>query len=99
MEVISYQLEKDLLLWRSIYDKPFIMTEYGADAVAGLHEVRMLFNNFMPLVSNLYPLKTSGNMCFFDVFRCSFQGRGKIILKLIEKDCSKTLLNVIQSIT
>ncbi|GKT58398.1 beta-glucuronidase precursor [Colletotrichum tofieldiae] len=32
-------LEKDLLGWQAKYGKPIIMTEYGAEAVAGLHAV------------------------------------------------------------
>ncbi|GKT41026.1 beta-glucuronidase [Colletotrichum spaethianum] len=32
-------LEKDLLGWQAKYGKPIIMTEYGAEAMAGLHAV------------------------------------------------------------
>jgi len=32
-------LEEELRAWADNYDKPIILTEYGADAVAGLHEV------------------------------------------------------------
>lgn len=39
LEVISYQADKDLQVWHSLHPKPMIMTEYGADAVAGLHQV------------------------------------------------------------
>lgn len=37
MRSAEYELEKDLVGWQSKYGKPMIMTEYGADAVAGLH--------------------------------------------------------------
>jgi beta-glucuronidase len=33
-------LENELLAWVAKHDKPIILTEYGADAVAGLHEIR-----------------------------------------------------------
>jgi beta-glucuronidase len=32
-------LEDELLRWQDLYRRPLIMTEYGADAVAGLHAV------------------------------------------------------------
>ncbi|XP_071110750.1 beta-glucuronidase-like [Haliotis cracherodii] len=36
-EVIQLQLGSDMDGWRSKYNKPLIITEYGADTVAGLH--------------------------------------------------------------
>jgi len=39
LEIISYRLEKELLAWYKIHNKPLIMTEYGADAVAGMHSL------------------------------------------------------------
>lgn len=32
-------LEQELRTWEQLYDKPLIMTEYGADTLAGLHAV------------------------------------------------------------
>lgn len=37
LELISYQLDYDLQNWRNITGKPFILSEYGADAVSGMH--------------------------------------------------------------
>lgn len=37
MRSAEQELEKDLLGWQTKYKKPMIMTEYGADCVAGLH--------------------------------------------------------------
>ncbi|KAH7413977.1 glycoside hydrolase superfamily [Phaeosphaeria sp. MPI-PUGE-AT-0046c] len=37
MRSAEQELEKDLLSWQTKYKKPMIMTEYGADCVAGLH--------------------------------------------------------------
>ncbi|KAH3904724.1 hypothetical protein HBH56_228390 [Parastagonospora nodorum] len=37
MKSAEEELEKDLLSWQNKYGKPMIMTEYGADTVAGLH--------------------------------------------------------------
>ncbi|KAG7076082.1 beta-glucuronidase [Colletotrichum scovillei] len=39
LEEAEQVLEKDLLGWQDKYGKPMIMTEYGAEAVAGLHAV------------------------------------------------------------
>ncbi|KAJ0426611.1 beta-glucuronidase [Aspergillus carlsbadensis] len=39
LEAAEPGLEKDLRSWQSKYDKPIIMTEYGADTLAGLHAV------------------------------------------------------------
>jgi beta-glucuronidase len=35
-------LEADLRDWAKAYDKPIIMTEYGADAMAGLHSIERM---------------------------------------------------------
>jgi beta-glucuronidase len=37
MRSAEEELEKDLVSWQTKYRKPMIMTEYGADSVAGLH--------------------------------------------------------------
>ncbi|PVD31515.1 hypothetical protein C0Q70_06928 [Pomacea canaliculata] len=37
-EVIQLQLSADLEGWRSVHQKPIIITEYGAGTVSGLHE-------------------------------------------------------------
>ncbi len=39
LDVIGYQAEKELTLWYENYHKPVIITEYGADAIAGFHSV------------------------------------------------------------
>lgn len=38
LEVIGLQAEKELNEWYEKYHKPILMTEYGADAVAGMHK-------------------------------------------------------------
>lgn len=38
-EVIGLQLEEELKEWHEKYHKPLIMTEYGADTIAGLHRL------------------------------------------------------------
>jgi len=37
LEVIEFQLEKDLKKWYERYKKPVFLTEYGADTIAGFH--------------------------------------------------------------
>ncbi len=37
LELIEYQLEKDLKNWYNRFKKPIIVTEYGADAISGFH--------------------------------------------------------------
>ncbi|XP_064620167.1 beta-glucuronidase-like isoform X2 [Lineus longissimus] len=37
LEVIQLQLENDLVNWYKTFKKPMIITEYGADTIAGLH--------------------------------------------------------------
>lgn len=39
MEVIGKQLENELCKWHKKYRKPIIVTEYGADTIAGLHKI------------------------------------------------------------
>lgn len=39
IEEAEAALEKELLGWEGKYDKPIVMTEYGADTIAGLHSV------------------------------------------------------------
>ncbi|MDA8374497.1 MAG: beta-glucuronidase [Actinomycetota bacterium] len=36
--LVEKQLEDDLRRWRSLYGKPILITEYGADAVGGFHQ-------------------------------------------------------------
>ena len=38
-EVIHLQLADDFAGWRAKHNKPIMITEYGADTVAGLHQV------------------------------------------------------------
>lgn len=40
LDVIPVQLNTQFENWYSLYRKPIIQSEYGADAVAGLHSVR-----------------------------------------------------------
>lgn len=37
LELIEYQLVRELKKWHELYKKPVIITEYGADTIAGLH--------------------------------------------------------------
>lgn len=37
LELIEYQAEKELSLWYEKFRKPIIMSEYGADTIAGFH--------------------------------------------------------------
>jgi len=37
LELIEYQLERDLRNWHNRFKKPIIVTEYGTDAIPGLH--------------------------------------------------------------
>lgn len=39
LEVIGLQLKKELQEWYEKHRKPIIMTEYGADTIAGLHKI------------------------------------------------------------
>lgn len=39
LEVIGLQLDKELQEWYEKYHKPMVMTEYGADTMAGLHKL------------------------------------------------------------
>lgn len=38
LELIEYQLERDLLAWYTKYKKPVFLTEYGADTIPGFHQ-------------------------------------------------------------
>ena len=38
-ELIQLQLGNDLESWHHKYNKPIMITEYGADTIAGLHRV------------------------------------------------------------
>ncbi|XP_055332688.1 beta-glucuronidase-like isoform X2 [Paramacrobiotus metropolitanus] len=37
LQLIPYQLSRDIKLWASRFTKPVIITEYGADTITGLH--------------------------------------------------------------
>jgi len=37
LELIEFQLEKELRRWYELYKKPIIVTEYGADTITGFH--------------------------------------------------------------
>jgi beta-glucuronidase len=39
LEAAEMFLEEEMRLWQDTYDQPIIMTEYGADTIAGLHSV------------------------------------------------------------
>lgn len=39
LEVIGLQVKKEMREWYEKYHKPIIMTEYGADTIAGLHKM------------------------------------------------------------
>lgn len=39
MEVIQLQLATQFENWHKVYQKPMIQSEYGADTIAGFHEV------------------------------------------------------------
>ena len=39
LDVIEYQVYKEFQLWHERYKKPVMITEYGADAIAGFHSV------------------------------------------------------------
>jgi beta-glucuronidase len=38
LELIEYQVENELRAWNERFNKPVLMTEYGADAIAGFHQ-------------------------------------------------------------
>jgi len=40
LNVISTDLSADFEAWYSLHSKPMLITEYGAGAIAGTHEVR-----------------------------------------------------------
>ncbi|HEY1405749.1 MAG TPA: beta-glucuronidase, partial [Spirochaetota bacterium] len=37
LELVEFQVEKELTLWNERFHQPVIMSEYGADAIAGFH--------------------------------------------------------------
>jgi len=37
LDLIEYQLEKELKRWFELFNKPVFVTEYGADTIAGFH--------------------------------------------------------------
>lgn len=37
LDLVEYQVEKELSLWHEKFKKPIIMSEYGADSIAGFH--------------------------------------------------------------
>ena len=39
LEVIGLQLEKEMHAWHDKYNKPIILSEYGADTIAGYHKL------------------------------------------------------------
>jgi len=39
LQTIAYKLSSDLMDWYQHYQRPIIVTEYGAGAVSGLHAV------------------------------------------------------------
>lgn len=39
LDVVEYQAKKELTLWYEEYGKPVMITEYGADSIAGFHSV------------------------------------------------------------
>jgi len=41
LETIKYTLSAELTDWYQHYQRPVIVTEYGADTVVGLHSVRI----------------------------------------------------------
>ena len=41
-ELIQKQMEFDLRGWFQTFNKPVLVTEYGADTIAGLHQVIIL---------------------------------------------------------
>ena len=41
-ELITRQTVNDLRHWHNVRKKPMVITEYGADTVAGLHQVSIL---------------------------------------------------------
>ncbi|KAH7353179.1 glycoside hydrolase superfamily [Pyrenochaeta sp. MPI-SDFR-AT-0127] len=41
LKLAEIELEKDLLGWQQKYGKPMVITEYGADTIAGLHSAAL----------------------------------------------------------
>ncbi|MEN2984437.1 MAG: beta-glucuronidase [Dictyoglomaceae bacterium] len=38
LELIEFQLEKELRTWYELYKKPILLSEFGADTIAGFHQ-------------------------------------------------------------
>ncbi len=38
LELINFQLEKELRIWYELYKKPILLSEFGADTIAGFHQ-------------------------------------------------------------
>jgi len=43
LEIIQYQMYNELAAFTKKFDKPILVTEYGAGALAGLHSVWIIF--------------------------------------------------------
>jgi len=43
LQVVRKQMEEEVSKWRATYGKPVIVSEYGADAIAGYHSVRIKY--------------------------------------------------------
>lgn len=58
LELIQYQMYNELEAYTIKFNKPILITEYGAGALAGLHSVRMQFFKFITvLVLNKYKIQ------------------------------------------
>lgn len=61
-EVIQLKLEAEAELWHSKYNKPVLVTEYGADTMPGLHLVKLFlylkknigYSTNLPIYMNLH---------------------------------------------
>ncbi|KAH7385140.1 glycoside hydrolase superfamily [Cadophora sp. MPI-SDFR-AT-0126] len=56
MQLAEVELEKDLMGWQRKYGKPMIVTEYGADTIAGLHSAAVTpwSEEFQALLLDMY---------------------------------------------
>ena len=58
LNLISFQLDREMKLWHNITGKLLLMTEYGADAVAGLYQVGwFVFIHFLSNKRKIRPSK------------------------------------------
>lgn len=65
LEVIPIQLNTQFENWYNTYRKPIIQSEYGADAVAGLHTVSVgPFQNFCAKYRNSVDIVWFGKYIF-----------------------------------